>query len=90
MVPDLRNLNHPTDADHWRRWITYGRAGSMMPAFAEAEAGPLNPQQVDAVVAFMLKAFPSRPLPAVTVPAPSAQAAPAAQSASASPVSRAP
>lgn len=89
VVPDLRTLNHPTDADHWRRWINYGRAGSMMPAFSEAEGGPLNARQVDALVEFMLKAFPSRPLAPVATPAPAAQAKPATQSAGASPVSRA-
>lgn len=73
MVPDLRTLPHPTDADHWRKWITYGRAGSMMPAFAEAEGGPLNQQQIDSLVDFMVKAFPSRPAPAVGSPTPAAQ-----------------
>jgi mono/diheme cytochrome c family protein len=59
-VPDLRLLKHPTDADYWRQWIMHGRPGSMMPAFAEAEGGPLNDQQVSALVDFMVKAFPSR------------------------------
>ena len=61
MVTDLRNLNHPTDAEHWRKWITYGRAGSMMPAFAQSEGGPLDGPQIDALVDYMVKAFPSRP-----------------------------
>jgi mono/diheme cytochrome c family protein len=60
MVPDLRTLQHPTDADYWRQWIMHGKPGSMMPAFAESEGGPLNEQQVNALVDFMLKAFPSR------------------------------
>lgn len=60
-VPDLRTLPHPTTAEHWQTWISYGRAGSMMPAFAESEGGPLNPQQVSALVDFMVKAFPNRP-----------------------------
>lgn len=59
-VPDLRTLAKPTDADYWRQWIMHGRAGSMMPAFAESEGGPLNQQQVNALVDFMVKAFPSR------------------------------
>jgi hypothetical protein len=68
-VPDLRALKHPTDADFWRQWITYGRAGSMMPAFAAAEGGPLSPKQIDALVEFMVKAFPNRtPQPAQAVP----------------------
>jgi mono/diheme cytochrome c family protein len=60
MVPDLRTLNHPTDADYWRQWTAHGRPGSMMPAFAESEGGPLNEQQIAALVDFMVKAFPSR------------------------------
>ena len=59
-VPELRTLPHPTNADYWRQWITHGRAGSMMPAFAESEGGPLNEQQISALVDFMVKAFPSR------------------------------
>ena len=63
-VPDLRAVKHPTDADYWRQWITYGRAGSMMPAFAASEGGPLNEQQLNSLVDFMVKAFPNRPQPA--------------------------
>lgn len=59
-VPDLRTLPHPTNAEHWRNWIAFGRAGSMMPAFAESEGGPLNETQINALVDFMVKAFPSR------------------------------
>jgi hypothetical protein len=60
MVPDLKTLTHPTDAEYWRNWINYGRAGSMMPAFAQAEGGPLNESQVNALVNFMVQAYPSR------------------------------
>src|SRR6185436_3370301 len=70
MVPDLRALKHPTDADHWRKWITYGRAGSMMPAFAASEGGLLNEQQVNALVEFMVRAFASRAVPAQAAPTP--------------------
>lgn len=59
-VPDLRTLPHPTNAEHWRKWIAHGRAGSMMPAFAQSEGGPLSEQQINALVDFMVKAFPSR------------------------------
>jgi mono/diheme cytochrome c family protein len=76
MVPDLRRLPHPTDADHWRRWIAYGRAGSMMPAFAESEGGPLNEQQINALVDFMVRAFPSRPQPTAVAPRSAAQVKP--------------
>jgi mono/diheme cytochrome c family protein len=78
-VPDLRSLPHPTDAEHWRKWITYGRAGSMMPAFAESEGGPLTEQQIGTLVDFVLKAFPSRPQPAVAQPRAAAPTTPATE-----------
>ncbi len=59
-VPDLRTLKHPTDVDYWRQWITHGRPGSMMPAYAESEGGPLSEKQINALADFMTKAFPSR------------------------------
>jgi mono/diheme cytochrome c family protein len=55
MVPDLAKLNHPTNEDHWRRWIRSGRVGSMMPAFAKAEGGPLTDEQVDSLVKFLME-----------------------------------
>jgi len=34
MVPDLATLQIPTSDEFWRTWITAGKAGSLMPAFA--------------------------------------------------------
>lgn len=65
MVPDLKTLTHPTDADYWRNWISYGRAGSMMPAFAQSEGGPLSEAQVNALVNYLVQAFPSRRVPGI-------------------------
>jgi cytochrome c5 len=59
MVPDLAALKHPTDADHWRRWITLGKAGTVMPAFAHAEGGILNTNQIESLVEYVMKQFPS-------------------------------
>lgn len=59
-VPDLRKLNHPTNAEHWRQWITHGRAGTMMPAFTKAEGGPLDERQIEAIVAHLVRTIPSR------------------------------
>jgi mono/diheme cytochrome c family protein len=64
LVPDLRTLKHPTGADHWRKWITYGRPGSMMPAFAKNEGGILDDQQINALVEYMVRHFPSAAQPA--------------------------
>jgi mono/diheme cytochrome c family protein len=61
IVPDLRALNHPTDLDHWTRWITYGRAGSMMAAFGQAEGGPLTESQIAAIAQYLVRTIPARP-----------------------------
>ena len=42
MVPDLAQLKVPTNEEFWRTWITYGKPGSLMPAFAKSQAGPLD------------------------------------------------
>jgi mono/diheme cytochrome c family protein len=60
MVPDLRALTHPTDAGHWRSWIAHGRAGSLMPAFAQPEGGPLSDLQIEELVGYLGAAIPSR------------------------------
>lgn len=59
MVPDLAALKHPTDADHWRRWITSGKAESLMPAFAHSEGGILDTNQIESLVEYVMKQFPT-------------------------------
>ena len=63
MVPDLHSLRHATSPEHWRKWITQGRAGSMMPAFARFEGGPLDDLQIEALVDHLSKTVPTRPEP---------------------------
>jgi mono/diheme cytochrome c family protein len=65
MVPDLLALKHPTDADYWRQWITHGKAGSLMPAFAESEGGILNSNQIASLVEYLTK-VPRATSPATT------------------------
>lgn len=60
MVPDLKNLGHVTDREHWLRWITFGRHGSMMPGFAQSEGGPLTEAQVDSLADFLTKTISQR------------------------------
>ncbi len=50
LVPDLKNLNHPTSPEHWRKWIVEGKVGSMMPAFAKSAGGPLDEKQIESLV----------------------------------------
>jgi hypothetical protein len=61
MVPDLKHLNHPTTAEHWKNWITSGKAGSMMPAFAKTQGGPLDDAQIASLVKYLTDAIPSAP-----------------------------
>lgn len=66
MVPDLAHLKHPTDSDYWRKWITSGKPGSLMPAFAQAEGGPLGESQIISLVEYLSKKHPSAPASAAS------------------------
>lgn len=63
MVPDLRTIKNPTDAEYFRNWVTYGRAGSMMPAFAQSEGGPLSEAQISALVSYLVPTYRGNRLP---------------------------
>jgi cytochrome c553 len=67
MVPDLHNLAVPTNEEFWRTWITAGKAGSLMPAFATSQGGPLNDMQIASLAAYLNAINPSH------VPAPAAK-----------------
>jgi mono/diheme cytochrome c family protein len=67
MVADLHNLQVPTNEEFWRAWITAGKAGSLMPAFATSQGGPLNDMQIASLAAYLNAVNPSRvPQPAPT------------------------
>jgi hypothetical protein len=59
LVPDLKKLNHPTNPEHWRKWIASGKPGSMMPSFAKAEGGPLDDAQIASLVRYLSDTIPS-------------------------------
>jgi mono/diheme cytochrome c family protein len=59
MVPDLRNLKVPTNEEFWRTWITLGKPGSLMPAFATSQGGPLNDMQIASLAAYLNAVIPS-------------------------------
>lgn len=61
MVPDLRNLPVPTSEEFWRTWITAGKAGTLMPAFATSQGGPLNDLQIASLAAYLNAIYPSHP-----------------------------
>jgi len=69
MVPDLHALPHETNAEFWKIWIAHGKVGSLMPAFAQTDGGPLSDQQIASLVDYLAKAVPSKPgAPAAVLP----------------------
>lgn len=60
VVPDLKALKKPTDKAFWKRSVAAGKPGSLMPAFAQDEGGPLTPDQVDSLVDYLLEAYPNQ------------------------------
>jgi mono/diheme cytochrome c family protein len=63
MVPDLHHLNHETNRELLEMWISYGRPGSMMPAFAKSEGGPLSDEQIRSLASYLAQVIPA-PAPA--------------------------
>ena len=59
MVPDLHAIKSPTNDQFWQTWIAHGKPGSLMPAFATAEGGPLNDMQIASLAAYLDSAMPS-------------------------------
>lgn len=67
-VADLHHLTEPTTADFWKNWIEHGKPGSLMPAFSQAEGGPLSEMQIASLVAYLTQAFPAKTAQASTFP----------------------
>jgi mono/diheme cytochrome c family protein len=59
-VPDLFAIKHPTDAAFWREMITHGKPGSLMPAFALSDGGILDTNQIESLVEYAMKKYPSK------------------------------
>lgn len=60
MVADLHNLKHPTDREFWKTWITYGKPGSLMPAFAKSQDGILTDEQIASLAEYLTEAIPTK------------------------------
>lgn len=60
-VPDLKVARIERNDDYWRNWIRNGRAGSMMPAFAQSAGGILDDAQVASLVEYLAKTMPAKP-----------------------------
>jgi hypothetical protein len=82
MVPDLRAPKGPRNLSYWHNWISKGHPGSLMPAFAASEGGPLSQEQINSLVTYLARNYPDgRTAPAVSpvvvvpaLPPPSAKA----------------
>jgi mono/diheme cytochrome c family protein len=61
MVPALANLKHPNDASYWQQILKVGKPGTFMPAFSKPFGGPLEPEQLESLVPYLLEKFPSKP-----------------------------
>jgi mono/diheme cytochrome c family protein len=61
MVPDLFTARTHRDAAWWRTWIDDGKDGTLMPAFAAKNGGPLSNEQIDSLVEFALSHLPTEP-----------------------------
>ena len=61
MVPDLMTAREPRDAAYWRKWITEGKEGTLMPAFSRRHQGPLTDDQIESLIEFALASLPSEP-----------------------------
>lgn len=67
MVPDLHQLKDTTSEEFWRTWIAAGKAGTLMPAFATSQGGPLNDMQIASLAAYLNAVIPPHvppPMPA--------------------------
>ncbi len=60
MVPDLHAMNHDSNADFWKTWISLGKPGSLMPAFAASEGGPLDEGQIHSLVEYLVATIPAQ------------------------------
>ena len=58
MVPDLKSLANATGKEYWNFWITHGKPGTLMPAFAKNQGGPLTEEQINTLADFLLERFP--------------------------------
>ena len=53
MVPALDALPQPTDLEFWKRSISSGKPGTLMPGFAADQGGPLTAEQVASLARYL-------------------------------------
>ena len=62
MVPDLAKPKIERTAAFWEQWIRHGVEGSLMPAFAKAQGGPLDDEQIRSLVEYVMTHLPTQPV----------------------------
>ncbi len=60
MVPDLSALKIESTTNYWRNIVAHGKPGTLMPASAATEGGPLDDAQIDSLVTFFLGKYPPK------------------------------
>lgn len=61
MVPDLHLAKQERNEEYWRNWISNGKQGSLMPAFALPAGGILKDEQITSLVDYLVKNMPAKP-----------------------------
>lgn len=61
MVPDLSVASRGKDAEYWLNWIARGKEATLMPAFAREHGGPLDEEQVESLVGFLVRRYAGHP-----------------------------
>jgi cytochrome c5 len=61
MVPDLMVAREPRDAAYWEKWISEGKARTLMPGFAAKHGGPLTAEQITSLVEYAIARLPTEP-----------------------------
>ncbi len=59
MVPDLNIAKQVRDYEYWRKWITDGKEGTLMPGFSQQQGGPLTDAQILSLAHFLNRKFQS-------------------------------
>jgi cytochrome c553 len=85
MVPNLHALKHPTFYAYWKHWIESGKPGTLMPAFASAQGGPLSLDQIESLAEFLTKTIPQN-MQAAALPPPTPPTMTAHSATGASPI----
>ena len=57
-VTELRNIAKGKDRAYWDQWIRDSKPGTLMPAFAKKNGGPLDDSEINSLVIYLTRIFP--------------------------------